>query len=352
MALGDAIKDELATYYAAACSIMNQVRRIRADVEEQIVEHEAPLCNLLLQKMQRLPQELRDMIYGVIFQDSAVCLLAEEDELWECIVHHYLEWKTKRRNPYRYLLESDYFIDNADIRKDMANMWFQTTKFGIVDPSITGSFLLRFPWSSGLQPLGLLYHVTLVIPRLECDSVDQTGYLKRFKSLFLLGTHTKITICVECDFHYPDFKSSEILPSISHAQSVKYLFPALVELRSRGYTVTVLSGLCLKFQVEPKETTVEGWTKKFEAAVEEARIKFLDPYYRADWMDCDDMKDDMEDASQKYISDSSQDDYYSEQEDELDGSQEDESDGTQEDDSDGEDESEGSQEDESEGSQE
>jgi len=282
LALGDVTKEERATYHAAACSVMNQIRRIRADVEEQIVEHEAPPCNLLLQKMQRLPQELRDMIYGVIFQDSAVCLLAEEDELWECIVHHYLEWKTKQRNPYRYLLEPNYFIDNADIRKDMAQMWFKTTKFGIVDPAITGSFLLRFPWSPGLQPLGLLYHVTLVIPSTEPDTDDHTGYLDRFKSLHLLGTHTKITICVECDFHYPDFKNEKILLSISHAHSVKYLFPALVELRSRGYTVTVRSGLCLKFQVEPEETTVEGWTKKFEAAVEEARMKFVDAAYRAD----------------------------------------------------------------------
>ena len=50
-------KEEMGTYHAAACSVMNGIRRIRADVDEQIVKHEAPPCN-------QLSQEFRDFFDG------------------------------------------------------------------------------------------------------------------------------------------------------------------------------------------------------------------------------------------------------------------------------------------------
>jgi len=333
--LNYAKKEELAAYHAAACSIMNAIRRLRADVDEQIVKHEAAPCNQILQKVKPLPQELRDMIYGFIFQDSAARLLAEEDEKFECYVDACLESGNTRRIPYRYLLEPDYFVDDAVIRENLARGWFETTKFGIMDPSIMNSFLLQFPWSTGLQPLSLLHHVTLVI-FLESDTVDHTGYLERFKSLLLLDkAHTKITICVNDLIYYPNFRDAKVLPLRAYAQSAAYLFPDLVELRRKGYKVTVRSERGLEFLVEPEETTVEGWTKKFEAAVEEARIKFWKEEYSGHYPDWDDMQDKMEDASQKYISDSSQ-HYFSGdlQDDDSDESREDESDGSQEDDMD------------------
>ena len=78
--LNYAKKEELATYHAAACSIMNAIRRLRADVDEQIVKHEAFPCNQILQKVKPLPQELKNMIYGFVLQASAVRLLYEDDE--------------------------------------------------------------------------------------------------------------------------------------------------------------------------------------------------------------------------------------------------------------------------------
>ncbi|KAI4614249.1 uncharacterized protein J4E87_009646 [Alternaria ethzedia] len=282
---------------------MNAIRRLRADVDEQIVKHEAAPCNQILQKVKPLPQELRDMIYGFIFQDSAARLLAEEDEKFECYVDACLESGNTRRIPYRYLLEPDYFVDDAVIRENLAR--------------------------------GLLHHVTLVI-FLETDTVDHTGYLERFKSLLLLDkAHTKITICVNDLIYYPNFRDAKVLPLRAYAQSAAYLFPDLVELRRKGYKVTVRSERGLEFLVEPEETTVEGWTKKFEAAVEEARIKFWKEEYSGHYPDWDDMQDKMEDASQKYISDSSQ-HYFSGdlQDDDSDESREDESDGSQEDDMD------------------
>ncbi|KAI4675438.1 uncharacterized protein J4E84_010033 [Alternaria hordeiaustralica] len=183
--------------------------------------------------------------------------------------------------------------------------------------------------------MDLLHHVTLVI-LLESDTVDHTDYLERFKSLLLLDkAHTKITICVPFLIDYPNFRDAQVLPLRAHAQSAAYLFPDLVDLRRRGYKVTVRSERGLEFLVEPEETTVEGWTKKFEAAVEEARIKFWKGEYSGHYPDWDDMQDKMEDASQKYISDSSQ-HYYSDdlQEEDSDESHEDESDESQEDDMD------------------
>jgi len=93
MALGDATKDELATYHAAACSIMNQIRRIRADVEEQIVKHEAPPCNQLLQEFWDFfsgAGEIRNLMYGFIFEDSALSLIVEEREYFGFAVRSYV----------------------------------------------------------------------------------------------------------------------------------------------------------------------------------------------------------------------------------------------------------------------
>jgi len=81
--IGYAIEDELAAYHAAACSIMNQIRRIRADVEEQIVEYEASPCNQLLQEFGDFfggALEIRNVMYGFIFEDSALSLVVEESE--------------------------------------------------------------------------------------------------------------------------------------------------------------------------------------------------------------------------------------------------------------------------------
>jgi len=137
------------------------------------------------------------------------------------------------------------------------------------------------------------------------DHDEQARIQQQMESLLLLNTTANITIYVDHLIHYPKLRDAEVLPLRAYAQSAAYLFPDLVDLRSRGYKVTVRSERGLEFLVEPEETTVEGWTKKFEAAVEEARIKFWKEEYSAHFPDWDDMQDKMEDASQKYISDSS-----------------------------------------------
>ncbi|KAI4954536.1 hypothetical protein J4E86_005845 [Alternaria arbusti] len=314
-----------------------------ADVEEQLVEHEAPACNQLLQEFWdffRGAAEIRNLMYGFIFEDSALSLIVEESEYHGPAVRFYVGAKTGTRIPYRYLLEPDYFIDNAEIRKEMADMWFRTSKFGVQDPSTIASSLLQFPWGAGLKPLTTLRHV-LVVAYTRYNPDDEPHELERsLKPLLLLNTKAAITIYVENLIHYPDFEDAEVVVSMrTCAQRAAYLFPELVELRSRGYKVTVRSEFGLEFLVEPEETTVEGWTKICEAAVEEARIKLWKAEYSEDFGDWDKM----EEASQKYISDSSQhycsDDPQEEDSDEShedgsDASQEDESDASQEDESD------------------
>ena len=72
---------------------MSQIRRIRADVEEQLVEHEAPACNQLLQEFWdffRGAAEIRNLMYGFIFEDSALSLIVEESEYHGPAVRFYV----------------------------------------------------------------------------------------------------------------------------------------------------------------------------------------------------------------------------------------------------------------------
>ena len=216
-----------------------------------------------------IPREVRDIVYGYMFQDSRV--LVREESGNSGPVNRPLDWLKERSIPYSYLLKpTGYFEDYPVIRQELITAWYSSSTFYIGEANTIKTFHSRSQWSAGFEPLKHVRKVEIAMPEQDL-TVNQTRYRQQLESLFVLEKSATITIGL-CDL-IP--KESDLMGLLFHPTMAQYaglvgwLFPVLRRLRNEGYKIIVRLECDLAFLVESEETTVEGWAKNIHAAIEE-----------------------------------------------------------------------------------
>jgi len=180
-----------------------------------------------------LPLELRDMIYGYVFENS--CVQLDTD---------YLEHTcptTHSQKSYRQLIDFKFFAADTEMKQELAGAWYKMTTFWTEDPSTISSCLSRFRWSAVLQakPFDLIRHVEIWVPvDVNQEHYEDTLDLRRVDPLFQLHEITTIRFALGGPDHmtttFPGVSYDEIM---EYAENIEYLFPLFANLRAAGYKV-------------------------------------------------------------------------------------------------------------------
>jgi len=232
-----------------------------------------------MQDLKDFPREVRDIVYRYMFQDSRVLVREESENSGP--VDRPLDWLKERSIPYSYLLKpTGYFEDYPVIRQELIESWYENSTFYIAEANNIKTFHSRSQWSAGLDPLNLVRKVNIAMPEHDL-TVNQTRYSQQLNSLFALEKSATITIGLwDLIPEGADMMGPLVPPTMAqYAGFAGWLFPVLRRLRIAGYKVIVRMECDLTFLVEPEETTVEGWAKKIDAAVEERKTLMSREYF-------------------------------------------------------------------------
>ncbi|KAI4702651.1 hypothetical protein J4E89_010372 [Alternaria sp. Ai002NY15] len=219
---------------------------------------EGPRCRALFQGIRdRLPKELREMVFEHIFQGTYVLLEANDleadnaDDTPPCV-----KADIGRHYPYSYLLKPGYIHDSA-IRTELIEAWFRTSNFIITDAALLGPSLEKYPWSAGLDPVQLIKRVELKTKPLEAPLMRE-AICKDLESLECLKPGTTIKIVVDMFPRWPTMQEIE--------DRAACLFPVSLRMRSLGYKMIVrpLNYLNCEIVVERGVRWVERWLRENE----------------------------------------------------------------------------------------
>jgi hypothetical protein len=237
-------------FRAAKRASFSITTRIRAEVDYMIMVYEGPSCRAFFQNMQdRLPKELRDMVYEYILQGPLIILSMEDMDKEERTKLSPTGPFARRQYPYSYLLDPGYFTTGAVLRHELIEVWYRTSTFVVDDLKLIGISLQRCRTS--MKPLKLIKQVDF-----RTSISEEELFLESMKSLLTLNMRTTITIYVDGLTGY--------LVSRFHQEDgpFAYLLPALLSLRSAGYTLNVRSEFGLNIVVEELGTTWQSWTRR------------------------------------------------------------------------------------------
>lgn len=251
---GHATKAEIDAFHAAKCNRMKYVHR------RSILQH-------MHDRRSGLPRELRDMIYGYVFEDSCVQLDAEHSE-HACPTTH-------SQNSYRQLIDFKFFAADTGIKNELAEMWYKMTTFWTTDPSTISSCLSRFKWSAVLEarPFGLVRNVEIWVPVDVTQGIlEETPDLARADPLFQLHETTTVRFALggpdSMDTTFPG-RGVPYYNAEDYAENIEYLFPLFANLRAAGYKVIVGPDWNRGFVFEPDTTQETMIEMIFEALVEQ-----------------------------------------------------------------------------------
>jgi len=253
-----ATSTECDNFDAADRSLSNILSRLPAEIDERIMIQEGPDCRAFFQCLQeRLPKELREMVFGYIFQGTYVLLEANNAELDnDDDAPPFVEQDIGRHYPYSYLLKPGYIHDLA-IRAELIEAWFRTSNFIITDAALIRPFLEKYPWSAGIEPLQLIRRVELKVKPLEAPLMRE-AICKELELLTCLKPCTTITIIVDLFPRWPTMQEIE--------DRAACLFPVSLRMRSLGYKMIVrpLNYLNCEIVVERGVRWVERWLRENE----------------------------------------------------------------------------------------
>jgi len=247
---------ECETFDAANRSLPNIPSRLPAEIDERIMIQEGPCCRAFFQSLHnRLPKELREMVFEHIFQGTYVLLEAKDaeaenaDDTPVCV-----KQDNGRHYPYSYLLKPGYIHDSA-IRTELIKAWFRTSNFIFTDAALIGHSLGRYPWSAGVDPLQLIRRVELKTKPLV-DTLMREAVSKDLESLTYLKTGTTIKIIMTY-WH----GSHDPREDTYRAES---LYPAALRMRGMGYNMIVRLYYRGEIVVARGNRWVEEWLREDE----------------------------------------------------------------------------------------
>jgi len=236
------------------------IKKTKREVDTCIRAYEGPRCRALLEEVRkRLCQELRDTIYGFIFQGQRVELDVDPEVSEYVSVKGISEANLKCRSD-TYLLTPGYFTQDDPIRLELVKAWYRNATFLVIDPKFICRSLRRLRWSTNLNPPRFIKRFEIKV-RIGGETFEQEEFAERLELLrHFHRTCPIVTIILENLVEY--MYDAQVC-----AQHAAYMFPVLLSLHRLRFKLIVRSELNLKFVVVPEETTVEEWTKKFHEAI-------------------------------------------------------------------------------------
>jgi len=236
------------------------IKQTKCEVDTRIRSYEGARCRALLEEVRkRLCQELRDTIYGFIFQGQRVELDVDHEVSEYVSVKGISEANLKCRSD-TYLLTPGYFTQDDPIRLELVKAWYRNATFLVIDPKFICRSLRRLRWSTNLNPPRFIKRFEIKV-RIGGETFEQEEFAERLELLrHFHRTCPIVTIILENLVEY--MYDAQVC-----AQHAAYMFPVLLSLHRLRFKLIVRSELNLKFVVVPEETTVEEWTKKFHEAI-------------------------------------------------------------------------------------
>jgi hypothetical protein len=254
---------------------------------DQSAIHAGVECRYLCEQMRRkLPRELRDMVYGYIIGCRSVLVLPRSMvpelhielpqhprfmEVFDSEEKHPVYWLGMETIATRHVFQRD-FLGNKTFR-EFLEMFYEQANFMFTTPSLIPSFLVMDPWNFELRPKD---HVRKVVLGISEASIRQSAIQLHHQrqnrrnwfrlsvgpsraavrvdtmlaEISLFSTLTEITIHVvpgiDIDRYFQVRLSQPVEPwDKIHASveellgGLKYISPALKNLKSRGHEVKI-----------------------------------------------------------------------------------------------------------------
>ena len=246
------------------------------ELYEYIGRYSAPDCQALCERVQqKLPRELRDMIYGYILNPrprrgsvypSELIAATPVSKAWKKPVVTGT-WMTEFDARDILHICSSQFLGAKTIQ-ELAETYYRLSKFyffrryNTLDDIETQlhDFFASDMWGLNLVLYDHVKQVELAIFGIPTDELVTTKAISEtmMKSLLRLNKGAKITIAMS----YPDWNPPEGLREWLKALSLS--FPAFGRLVDNGQNVTFnLKNGSIEFRIKKQELTVECWERKF-----------------------------------------------------------------------------------------
>jgi hypothetical protein len=278
----DADVTEVEHLRRAAKQTILDIARLNREIDYHIRQHAAPACLSLCDLVQdKLPRELRDMIYGFMLEKSYVKITHKDlepdrfdpdiiksletilDSPLECLRDEIIHYDNVY--DYAHLFDSD-FTDPVT-QSEFAESWYRTVTFAI-RPKHISKLLEQHRWDGSIEPRSLVKRIEITALLYLATEKYRARFLNSLEHLFQLKAGATIT------FWLPKIKPPQLTQESAKpaAEKMAFCFETLLRLKHAGYAVIVKSPIGLEFLVEDEVMTVDGWVQKMlEADLKERK---------------------------------------------------------------------------------
>ena len=213
--------------------MFSEGKRLQREVAQYIEACAASSCRELCNAMQeKLPRELRDVVYEELLQESLYCIGTAD-----CDPTLRSERATKPSTMQRYPHISNPACVGKETLIEMAETWYRLCDFQLGFRSDAARLLGNDLWSLGLDSRHYIRQITLHI--LPSDSPPYTTSIRTADNLILLRKLRKLTsVQIVLDLHdWDDFTlSGRDVELFVH--QIAYIFPILRCMLDNGCRIT------------------------------------------------------------------------------------------------------------------
>jgi hypothetical protein len=249
---------------------LREIGDIDVEIYDHISLYAAPgclsMCDLI---QQRLPRELRDMIYRFILEKPKIRV--QSSDLIHARFNHHNRKPLDRYDQshgYKSIFEYAYLFNAAFVdpitKVEFAEAWYGTATFAFKSPAYVDKFLTRDRWGSKLELTRAVNSVE-VSHWAEYSEPHQQHFLGQMKVLFNLRKGANIVLSrMDFDIYLAclDGYCEQLV------QRVSYMFPLMSQLTDAGYVVMYKPYPGSQFRFESK-ITVDDAEKAFRAIIED-----------------------------------------------------------------------------------
>jgi len=234
--------------------MFSEGKRLQREVAQYIEACAASSCRELCNTMQeKLPRELRDMVYQELLQDSLHCVAtADYDPTFRS------KGATEPSTMQRYPHLSNPECVGKETLIEMAETWYRLCDFRLGFRSDAARLLGNDLWSLGLDSRHYIRQITLHILPFDCppyttsvrmaDNVDLLRKLRKLSSV-------KIMLSI----HHWDYSTLGARDVELFVHQIAYIFPILRSMLDTGCRITGVVEGAGQIKLEAQDLNEARW---------------------------------------------------------------------------------------------